>query len=243
MSGKTEGLWLEFIKTRDLKLRERLIEIYMPLVKIIANKLSISLPAYVDRDDCISDGYIGLIQAVDRFDPSLGYKFETFASIRIKGAIIDSLRAKDWLPTVVRQKVKKYHQTVFELECKLGRSVEDREIANELNISGEDFSALLKQVQVANILSLEEFSKICDLQVDNISEQLERQELIKDLATVIETLTEKEKLVISLYYYEELTLKEISYIMKLSEARISQIHTKAVFTMRGRLLSLMQRDK
>lgn len=232
MSGKTEGLWLEFIKTRDLKLRERLIEIYMPLVKIIANKLSISLPAYVDRDDCISDGYIGLIQAVDRFDPSLGYKFETFASIRIKGAIIDSLRAKDWLPTVVRQKVKKYHQTVFELECKLGRSVEDREIANELNISGEDFSALLKQVQVANILSLEEFSKICDLQVDNISEQLERQELIKDLATVIETLTEKEKLVISLYYYEELTLKEIGKILNVSESRVCQLHSRAIMNLR-----------
>lgn len=242
MSGKTEGLWLEFIKTRDLKLRDKLIEIYMPLVKIIANKLSISLPAYVDRDDCISDGYIGLIQAVDRFDPSLGYKFETFASIRIKGAIIDSLRAKDWLPTIVRQKVKKYHQTVFDLECKLGRSVSEQEVAKALDISNEEFTSLLKQVQVANVLSLEEFSRICDLQIDNISERLERQELVKELAKVIETLSEKEKLVISLYYYEELTLKEISYIMKLSEARISQIHTKAVFTIRGKLLNLLDKQ-
>ena len=242
MSAKTEDLWLEFIETRDPKLRDKLVETYIPLVKIIANKMSISLPSYVEREDCISDGYIGLIQAVDRFDPSLGYKFETFASIRIKGAIIDSLRAKDWLPTAVRQKVKKYHQVVFELECKLGRSVTEKEVSGEMEISGEEFSSLIKQVQVANILSLEEFSKVCDVHVDNISEQLEKQELVKDLAKVIETLTEKEKLVISLYYYEELTLKEISYIMKLSEARISQIHTKAVFSIRGKLLNLINRQ-
>ena len=111
-----------------------------------------------------------------------------------------------------------------------------------MEISGEEFSSLIKQVQVANILSLEEFSKVCDVHVDNISEQLEKQELVKDLAKVIETLTEKEKLVISLYYYEELTLKEISYIMKLSEARISQIHTKAVFSIRGKLLNLINRQ-
>lgn len=233
-----QELWLEYIKTRDQRIRNILIEKYIPLVKIITNKLSISLPTYVDRDDCASEGYIGLIQAIERFNPNLGYKFETFASIRIKGAIIDSLRAKDWVPTAIRQKVRKFNNAVSELESQLGRVATEEELCEHLKLDAQQLSNLLKQIQVVSILSLEEFANICDLHVDNISDVLEKQETIEVLGKVIDQLSEKERLVITLYYYEELTLREISYIMKLSEARISQLHTKAVFSMRTALMKL-----
>ena len=157
--------------------------------------------------------------------------------VRIRGAILDSLRAKDWLPVSLRQKIRKYEKTVEELEGKLGRAATDKEIVDALKISIQDLNSLLNQLNIATIIPLETYVKNETAQdsIDGPAKQFEIKEVQENLAKAIDKLPEKEKLVISLYYYEELTLKEISLILKLSEARISQLHTKAVFRLRGYL--------
>lgn len=230
-------LWLDYQKYKKKEVREILVEQYLTLVKMVAGRIAISLPQYVDKDDLVSNGFFGLLDAIEKFDPTRGIKFETYAVARIRGAILDAIRAQDWVPTSLRQKAKQYEQTLAFLENKLGRSATDEEIAQALGITLNDLYTLLNQLNASTIVPLEEFvkSETPSSHQINPSEQIETEDVKNSLAKSIDKLPEKERLVVSLYYYEGLTLKEISLILKLSEARISQLHTKAIFRLRGAL--------
>ncbi|QJW47231.1 FliA/WhiG family RNA polymerase sigma factor [bacterium BFN5] len=230
-------LWIAYQQNKSMEIRELLIQNYLGLVRLVAGRLAIGLPQHVDKDDLISNGFFGLLDAIERFDPIRGIKFETYAVARIRGAILDAIRAQDWVPVSLRQKARQYEQAVAQLEHKLGRSAQDHEIADSLNISIDELNHLLHQLNAATVIPLEEFAKsepVSNQQI-NPSHNVETEEIKNILAKSIEKLPEKEKLVVTLYYYEGLTLKEISLILKLSEARISQLHTKAVFRLRGSL--------
>lgn len=228
-------LWNAYQENRSPEIREHLVEIYLSMVTTIAGRIAIGLPAYVDRDDLISSGFFGLLDAIERYDPVRGNKFETYAGVRIRGAILDYLRSKDWLPVSLRQKIRRYEQTVGALESEMGRSATDQEVADKLGISTNELSGLLNQLNISTLIPLEEYirSESAQSNFTSPSDHIEMKEVQELLTRAIEKLPEKEKLVVSLYYYEELTLKEISLILKLSEARISQLHTKAVFRLRG----------
>ena len=230
-------LWLKYKETKSVDLRNALAENYLPLVRLVCGRLAMSLPPHLDRDDLLSSGFFGLLVAIDRFDPTRNIKFETYAGMRIRGAMLDYLRSKDWIPVSMRQRIRKYEQTVCRLENELGRSATDKEVAAALNISVEELHTLINQCNSATVIPLEEY-----LQTDtndaidtNPANSTELFELKETLAKAIDRLPEKERTVVSLYYYEELTLKEISLILHLTEARISQLHTKAIFRMRGYL--------
>lgn len=232
-----ESLWRRYKKSKDSALRNELAEYYLPLVKIVAGRLAISLPSHVDKDDLLSSGFFGLIDAIDRFEPDRKNKFETYAGVRVRGAMLDYLRSKDWVPVTMRQKIRRYEQAVLDLENKLGHAATDEELAAELGMTVKDLQNLEGQISAATVIPLDEY-----LRADMPGgadpepvEKLEQQELRETLAQAIERLPDKEKKVVALYYYEEMTLKEISLVMDLSEARISQLHTKAVFRMRGYL--------
>jgi len=231
------ALWLQYKENKTVEVRNQLAEHYLPLVKIVGGRLAISLPPHLDRDDLLSSGFFGLLDAIDRFDITRNIKFETYAGVRIRGAMIDYLRAKDWIPVTMRQKIRRYEQTVYRLENELGRSATDKEIAAELGISLEELQVLVGQCNAATVIPLEEYLKTDSAETadTNPANAMEFLELKDMLAKAIDKLADKERTVISLYYYEELTLKEISLILHLSEARISQLHTKAVMKMRNYL--------
>lgn len=230
-------VWREYKLHKSPAVREQLVEHYIGLVNIIAGRIAINLPSHVEKEELVSCGFFGLLDAVERYDPDMGNKFETYAGIRIRGAILDSLREKDWLPASVRQKIKRYEQTITELEGKLGRPVKDSEIAAHMGCTEHDLNMLVTQMNLATTVPLEDYMRSEKVQAssDDVSRSIEAEEVRNCLASAIDKLPEKEKLVVSLYYYEEMTLKEISLIMHLTEARISQLHTKAVFRMRGAL--------
>lgn len=231
------SLWQSYQEQKTIEVRNQLAEYYLPLVKMVAGRLAISLPAHVDRDDLLSSGFFGLLDAIDRYDMQRKNKFETYAGVRVRGAMLDYLRSKDWIPVTMRQKIRKYEQAVYELENELGRPATDEEVARKLEISLEDLQGIIGQLNVATVIPLDDYLRAdtVEMREHNPSEKLEQQELQDTLANAIGRLPEKEKTVVSLYYYEELTLKEISLILHLSEARISQLHTKAVFRLRGYL--------
>jgi len=232
-------LWSEYHRTHSPEVREKVIEYYLPLVRSVAGRIAIGLPHHVDKEDLVSNGFFGLMDAIERFDPSRNVKFETYAVTRIRGAILDAIRAQDWIPTTIRQKARNYEQCVADLEHQLGRSATDEEIAAALNITVAQLHALLNQLNIATIIPLEEFARTeTAMQPPELSQDVENEEVRAILARSIEKLPEKERLVVSLYYFDELTLKEISAIMQLSEARISQLHTKAIFRLRAALLRL-----
>ncbi len=230
-------LWLAYQQSKKTEIREKLIEHYLPLVKLVAGRLAISLPQHVDKDDLISNGFFGLLDAIEKYDTSRGIKFETYAVVRIRGAMLDAIRSQDWVPTSVRQKAKQYEQAIAQLENQLGRSATDEEVAMALGISSSELYTLINQLNASTIMPLEDFTKAetSSNHLVNPSDHIEAEEVKQDLAKAIDKLPEKEKLVVSLYYYEGLTLKEISLILKLSEARISQLHTKSIFRLRGAL--------
>ena len=230
-------LWLKYRETKSIDLRNEIAEHYLQLIKIVCGRLAISLPPHLDRDDLLSSGFFGLLDAIDRFDVTRNIKFETYAGVRIRGAILDYLRSKDWIPVTMRQKIRKYEQNVTRLENELGRTATDKEIADALEISVDELQTLIGQSNSATIIPLEEYLKtdVNEAIDTNPANSTEFFELKETLAKAIERLPEKERTVISLYYYEELTLKEIALILKLSEARISQLHTKAIFRMRSYL--------
>lgn len=230
-------LWLGYQQSRKAETREKLIERYLPLVKLVASRLAISLPQYVDKDDLISNGFFGLLDAIEKYDPSRGIKFETYAVVRIRGSMLDAIREQDWVPTSVRQKAKQYEQTVARLENQLGRSATDEETAAALGVTCNELYALINQLNASTIIPLEEFTKTetSSNHIMNPSDHIEAEEVKQALSKAIDKLPEKEKLVVSLYYHDGLTLKEISLILKLSEARISQLHTKSIFRLRGAL--------
>lgn len=234
-ADEISALWKSYSAKRTLEVRNQLIEHYLPLVNIIAGRLAMSLPPHVDRDDLIISGYFGLMDAVDRYDIKRGNKFETYAGMRISGAMKDELRSKDWVSVSLRQKIRRYEAAVTKLEGELGRTATDEELASELEMTTEQVRRLELQINAATIIPLGEYMKAEAAVAENMDpySSAEYIETKETLAKGIEMLAEKEKLVVSLYYYDELTMKEISLIMHLSEARICQLHTKAMFKLRG----------
>ena len=230
-------LWLKYRENKSVELRNEIAEHYLPLVKIVCGRLAVSLPQHLDKDDLLSSGFFGLLDAIDRFDITRNIKFETYAGVRIRGAMIDYLRSKDWIPVSMHQKIRRYEQTVCRLENELGRSATDEELSTALEISNEELQTLIGQCNSATVIPLEEYLKtdVNEAVDTNPANSTELFELKETLASAIDRLPEKERIVVSLYYYEEMTLKEISMILHLTEARISQLHTKAIFRMRGYL--------
>lgn len=241
-------LWEEYMKSRSTELREKIILEYAPLVKTVAGRLSMYLGYNVEYDDLVSYGIFGLIDAIDKFDSMKEVKFETYASLRIRGAILDQIRKMDWIPRTIRQKQKKIDAAMKEIELNTGRTATDEEIAASLGISEEDYQGWQSQMKITGVVSLNEFmesgSEIPAEQsnqhrFEGPEEVVEKEELKKVLTQALELLTEKEKKVILLYYYEDLTLKEISHVLEVSESRISQLHTRALQKMKTRMGNYM----
>lgn len=242
-------LWEEYANSNSQEIREQIIMKYSSLVKIVAGRLSMYLGQNVEYEDLVSYGIFGLIDAVDKFDYTKGIKFETYASLRIRGSILDQIRKMDWIPRSLRQKQKKIDNALASLETRLGRNATELELAEEIGISEEELLVWQGQTNLTNIISLDEFvdtngEKALDLvrtsSFDAPEEVVEKKELKKLLLESLEILTEKEKKVVLLYYYEELTLKEISYILEVTESRISQLHTRALQKMKSKLGSQLR---
>lgn len=242
-------LWKEYISTKNSEIRDKIILEYAPLVKIVAGRLSIYLGYNVEYDDLVGYGIFGLIDAIDKFDYDKGVKFETYASLRIRGAILDQIRKMDWIPRSLRQKQKKMEAAISKIETQYGRPAKDEEIASELGIETEELINWQGQAKITNIISLDEFveaagEKEVNAIKSNSYEQPEsialKNEIKQQLMDSLETLTDKERKVILLYYYEELTLKEISRILEVSESRVSQLHTKALQKMKVKLGDYME---
>jgi RNA polymerase sigma factor for flagellar operon FliA len=241
--------WAAFKRDGDSQARENLIISYSPLVKYVAGRLSSSLPQTVDTSDLISYGVFGLIDAIEKFDTDRGIKFETYAIARIKGAIIDELRAMDWVPRSVRSRAREFEAAYVALENRLKRVPSDKEIASEMGVSERDLQAILAKLSYASVISFEEMwtggserdehqdplGVIADERADDPVDIFESAEVKDILASAIERLPEREKTVVALYYYEGLTLKEIGTVLGVTESRVSQLHTKAVLRLRARL--------
>ncbi len=227
-------------KEKDVGKEETILK-YAPLIKYIANRIAARLPLHIDIRDMINSGVLGLMDALEKFDPEKGVKFETYAEYRIKGAILDNLRAMDWVPRSVRKVATLLENTHSDLEKKFGRPATDEEVAKSMNVDVEKFYKMLNRVSNIPMLSLEMDARtsILDRLVSDSSktpyEAIDKEELRGVLASSIERLPEKEKKVISLYYFSEITMKEIGKILDLTESRVSQIHTKAVTKLRGKL--------
>lgn len=246
--AERKKLWESYKKNNISELRDRIILEYAPLVKIVAGRMSIYLGNNVEYDDLVGYGVFGLIDAIDKFDFEKEVKFETYASLRIRGAILDQIRKMDWIPRTLRQKQKKIDEVKKRIEIQCGRNATDEEIARELEISDEEYINWQNQMQITGLISLNEFleqgsESVIKGEVSVHFEQpeklVENNELKEVLSSSLETLTEKERKVILLYYYEELTLKEISRILEVSESRISQLHTKALQKMKGKMGNYM----
>lgn len=252
--AERKKLWLSYSNNKAADIREKIILEYAPLVKTVAGRLSMYLGYNVEYDDLVSYGILGLIDAIDKFDMTKEVKFETYASLRIRGAILDQIRKMDWIPRTIRQKQKKIDAILKEVEMQKGRQATEEELAEGLGISQEELLDWQTQMKITNIVSLNEFleqgSDISNEKVrvsgdfarpEEVFEQNELKEVLQDALLL---LTEKEKKVILLYYYEDLTLKEISHVLEVSESRISQLHTKALQKMKtkmGHYMGILER--
>lgn len=243
-------LWEDYGKSQSPELREKLILEYAPLVKLVAGRLSMYLGYNVEYEDLVSYGIFGLIDAIDKYDSMKEVKFETYASLRIRGAILDQIRKMDWIPRTIRQKQKKIDAVIRRIEVERGRSATDEEIAEGLGISGEEYLEWQSQLKITNIVSLNEYmeqgsevpsepNRHTTARFESPEENIEKEELKQVLEQSMQMLTEKERKVILLYYYEDLTLKEISAVLEVSESRISQLHTRALQKMKDKMGSYM----
>ncbi|NIK68854.1 MULTISPECIES: FliA/WhiG family RNA polymerase sigma factor [unclassified Paenibacillus] len=238
-------LWRAWKEEGDLEAKKRLIEQFLPLVDYVTNRMAIGLPKNVLKDDLASNGVMGLIDAIEKFDYCRGLQFETYASWRIRGSIIDGLRQGDWVPRSVREKAKRIEEAYQSLEQKYLRSVSDAEISEYLNVSEKEFTTMLHEIAITTVCSLEDpireeesetrLSLLIDERAKNPDHKAHEFFLKDSLVSGIEKLTEKERTVISLFYYEELSLSEIAEVMSLSPSRISQLHSKAILRLRGAL--------
>jgi len=240
-----DELWQVYTRTKDKHVKKKLIEEYIGLVKIVAGRMYNYYGSKIEYDDLVSFGVLGLIDSIERFDISRNIKFETYAQIRIKGAIVDNIRKLDWIPRSLRKKSREIQNEMLELENKLGRPPSNVELAEHLNIPLKELEETLANTVNFNITSLEDLLAnkgehiIYDEKDINMPEEVfEKKELKEILGAIIDSLPTNQKTVISLYYYEELTYKEISKIMELSESRISQIHSKAILNIRNKLFKM-----
>jgi RNA polymerase sigma factor for flagellar operon FliA len=248
-ADETYNLWQEYRATKDQHVRDRLILTYAPLVKFVAGRVGASLPAHVDEQDLVSYGLLGLIGAIERYDPDREIKFETFAMARIRGAIIDELRSLDWVPRSVRARAREIERAIVELERTLMRAPTDEEIAAKIGITEEELEGSLTEISRSSMAALDELWSPAGgggdqiALIDTIEDttgpdpefSLEQTELKEALGEAIARLPEREKLVVTLYYYEELTLREIGEVLGVTESRVSQLHTKAVLRLKARL--------
>ena len=242
-------LWRTFRRTGDQALRDRLILMYAPIVKYVAGRLGSGLPAHVDEGDLVSYGLLGLISAIERYDPDRDVKFETYAIARIKGSILDELRALDWVPRSVRSRARQIERAMAELEAKLGHAPSDEELAKKVGISVGELEDSLTDISRSSIAALDELWTISgsggdqvalidtieDTQGPEPQSAFAQTELREMVADAITSLPEREKLVITLYYYEDLTLREIGEVLGVTESRVSQLHTKAILRLKARL--------
>jgi len=242
----SEREWAQYRKYQTPEIRQRLLNKYVPLVRNVASRMAMGFPRSVELSDLINTGVIGLVEAFGNFDPGRGVKFETYAVPRIRGAILDELRALDWVPRSTRAKSREIERALMSLENELGRLPEKTELAKHMKISVNELHLALDDVSSTSILSLDEviyreddnrqvprIETVVDKSTRSVLGEIEKGELRSFLVVAIDRLTEQEKLVIALYYYEELTLKEIGEVMSISESRVSQIHTRAVMKLRG----------
>ena len=236
-------------------LREQIVLEHTPLIRYIVNRIAVRLPSHIDLDDLHNTGVIGLMDAIEKYDPDKNCKFKTYAEFRIKGAILDQLRSLDWVPRSVRQKSRKLERAYGEVEQRLGRTASEDEVADSLGLQIEKFHELLNQVRGISLVNLEEirgtnsdgdrsgtFADIVeDVNSENPFATLKLTEMKSVVADTIASLPEKERLVISLYYYEDLNMKEIGGILGITESRVCQIHTKSVLRLRSKLKGILDR--
>lgn len=235
------------------KIRAKVINEFAPLIKYIASRIAMRLPPHIDIHDLINAGVIGLIDAMEKFDASKNIKFKTYAEFRIRGAMLDELRSMDWVPRSIRQKARKIEEAFGRLEALLGRPASDEEVALELDIDMDSFYRLLSETASVSLLSLDDLGEDNqDASKRNLLEYIMQDEKdwpthkiglgeIRDMvAKAIQSLPEKERMVISLYYYDELTMKEIGHVLKFTESRVSQIHTKSVLRLRSKMQKILK---
>jgi RNA polymerase sigma factor for flagellar operon FliA len=245
-------LWRRYKEEGDDGARERLVVAYSPMVKFVAGRLGAGLPSHVDDADLISYGLMGLIGAIERFEPERGIKFETFAMTRIRGAIIDELRSLDWVPRSVRSRAREIEAAQTKLEHELQRAPTEAELAEKLGIDEEELQASLLEIANSSVYALDELWTVSDSSGDQVSlldtisdpraddpqESLDSSEVKDRLTEAIASLPEREQLVVALYYYENLTLREIGEVLGVTESRVSQVHTKAVMRLKSHLQSV-----
>lgn len=235
--------------------REEVIIRYSPMIKYVANRIAMRLPPHIEVDDLISVGVLGLMDAISKYDSSRGAKFKTYAEFRVRGAILDELRAMDWVPRSIRQKASSVDKVVQSLQVKLSRSPEDQEVAKEMGISLEQFHTTLNETKSIPVFSLDDLGiakdsgeqqSLLDCLAGKADAdpqtQIRLTELKEIIAKAIDTLPEKERLMVSLYYYEELTMKEIGAVLEITESRVSQIHSKAVYRLRTKLKAIIAEE-
>lgn len=245
------SLWKQYRREGIREVRDFLAEKYAPLVKYVAGKVAIGMPQNVEFDDLVSYGSFGLLDAIEKFDPDRDIKFKTYAMTRIRGSIFDELRSIDWIPRSIRQKAKQVEETIARLENDMGHTVDDDDIAREMGIPVEELQTLLTKISGTSIISLNDIWYLGD-DNDEVSFMetlespqnlhpdalIEKEEIKSVIVKAIAELPDKEKKVIVLYYYEDLTLKEIGEVLEVTESRISQLHTKAIMRLRGKLMRM-----
>ncbi len=227
--------------------KDKLVMEYAPLIKFIAQRIAVRLPPHIEIDDLISAGVIGLMDAIDKYDPTRDIKFKTYAEFRIRGSILDELRAQDWVPRSIRDKSKMLDRTIVGMEAEMGRSATDEEVAERLGMTMEEFYDLVNQVRPVSLLSIDDSTTFSNVDKKSILNLLEgckfnnpynqlNLKLVKEVVTgAIEDLPERQRLVLSLYYYEDLSLKEIGMILRVTESRVSQLHAQAIARLRAKL--------
>lgn len=238
-------IWKRWKIDKDITAKNKLIEHYLPLVQYVSNRISIGLPKNITTDDISSYGIMGLMDAIDKFDIDRGLQFETYASWRIRGAMIDGLRQGDWVPRSIREKAKKIEDAYQVLEQKYLRTITDSEMGEYLNVSKTEFQQMIQDISITTVCSLEDpihedesetrLSLLVDDNAKNPEEIINDQFIKESLSIAIDRLTEKERTVVSLYYFEDLSLSEIAVVMLLTPSRISQLHSKAILRLRGSL--------
>jgi len=246
-----EELWQQYRKNRDPAIREAFIKQYAPLVKYVAGKVAVGMPNNVEFDDLVGYGVFGLLDAIDKYDPDKNVKFKTYAVTRIRGAIFDELRLIDFVPRSVRQKTREIESTISSLEAQLGRTASDQEIANAMGMDESEYMKVIQKISGTSIISLNDLWYSGD---DNdkvsIGDSIEspsslnpdvmvvNEEIRRVIVEAINELPEKEKKILVLYYYEDLTLKDIGQVLQVTESRVSQLHTKAVLHLRSKLTNI-----
>jgi RNA polymerase sigma factor for flagellar operon FliA len=246
--AELDQLWADYKTSASVELRDRLIVHYSPLVKYVAGRVAVGLPQNVEQADLVSSGIFGLIDAIEKFDLDRGYKFQTYAIARIKGAILDELRSIDWVPRSVRMKARAIEQAYAKLESQQGRSPSDAELASGLGMTETQLQSTLSQISFVGLAALDEILLVGGDRGESLTlgdtvadagegpmAAYEVEEMRHMLADAINRMAEREKLVLSLYYYEGLTLSEIGQVIGVSESRVCQIHTKAVIHLRSKL--------